>query len=343
MQLAFATSAFRRFSLDEALAQIARAGYPAAEIMCDAPHAYPEQLSAADRRAIRATLRELGLAVSNLNAFMMTAVHGPRPGDDLPRQARDFWYPSYVDPDPAERRKRIEHTKGCLQLAQDLGSPSISIEPGGPLDGRDEAVGLTLFEQALDELAPLAESLGVSVCIEPEPSLLIERTDQYLRFMERIDSAAVAMNFDVGHLYCVGEEPAEAVRRLGGQIRHIQIEDIAPTRVHRHLAPGDGAIDFVALRQALADTGYDGYVTVELYPYLEDPAPAATTSLDRLRSLGYHDQRLLLDDDRPGHAQRLVREADVVVGAGGIKGKGERSAGHDPGSRIRPGVEYSVR
>src|SRR6266516_1419556 len=169
MQLAFATSAFRRCSLDEALDQIARAGYPAAEIMCDAPHAYPEHLSQADRHAIREGLRARGLAVSNLNAVMMTAVHGPRPDADLPRQARDFWYPSYIDPEPAERRKRIAHTGACLQLAHDLGSPTISIEPGGPLDDRDEAAGLALFEQALDELAPQAESLGVLICIEPEP------------------------------------------------------------------------------------------------------------------------------------------------------------------------------
>lgn len=287
MQLAFATSAFRRFSLDDAFGQIKRAGYGAVEVMCDAPHAYPEHLSAADRRAIRERLDEHGLVVSNLNAFMMTAVHGARAGGDLPRQARDFWYPSYVDPDPAERRKRIEHTKGCLHLARELGSPTISIEPGGPLDGRDEATALALFEAALDELAPLAESLGVLICIEPEPGLVIERSDQYLRFMERVDSPAVGMNFDVGHLYCVGEDPAEAVRTLGGQIRHIQIEDIAPSRVHRHLTPGDGAIDFAALRKALAETGYDGYVTVELYPYLEDPNEAATTSLKRLRALGY--------------------------------------------------------
>lgn len=287
MQLAFATSAFRRFSLDEALDQIARAGYSAAEIMCDAPHAYPEHLSAADRRAIREGLRRRGLALANLNAFMMTAIHGPRPAGDLPRQAADFWYPSYIDPDPAERRKRIEHTKACLQLAHELGSPTISIEPGGPLDGRPEAEGLALFEAALAEIAPLAERLGVLVCIEPEPGLVIERSEQFLRFRERLGSPAIAMNFDVGHIFCVGEDPAAAARRLGPHIRHIQIEDIAASREHRHLAPGEGVIDFAALRQALAEIGYDGYVTVELYPYLEDPTGAAVVSLQRLRALGY--------------------------------------------------------
>ena len=87
MQLAFATSAFRRFPLDAALRQFAAAGYGAAEIMCDAPHAYPPDLGPDDVERIRASLRDNGLAVSNLNAFMMTAVHGPSAADDLPRVA----------------------------------------------------------------------------------------------------------------------------------------------------------------------------------------------------------------------------------------------------------------
>jgi sugar phosphate isomerase/epimerase len=84
----------------------------------------------------------------------------------------------------------------------------------------------------------------------------------------------------------IGHRPA-SLRRPGPQIRHIQIEDIAPSREHRHLTPGDGAIDFEAFRRALDDARYDGYVTVELYPYLDDPAEAARRSLARLRALGY--------------------------------------------------------
>src|SRR5687768_12956367 len=117
MELAFASSAFRRFPLPDALAAIAAAGYRAAEIMCDAPHAYPPDLGPDDVERIRVSLRENDLRVSNLNAFMMTAVHGPNAADDLPRVANDFWLPSYVDPDPADRRKRIDHTINALALA----------------------------------------------------------------------------------------------------------------------------------------------------------------------------------------------------------------------------------
>ena len=57
--------------------------------------------------------------------------------------------------------------------------------------------------------------------------------------------------------------------------RHYHLEDIAATRVHRHLIPGHGAIDFAATLRAIAATGYDGWLTVELYPYIDDPDDAA--------------------------------------------------------------------
>ncbi|MCC6176497.1 MAG: sugar phosphate isomerase/epimerase [Chloroflexi bacterium] len=287
VQLAFASSAFRRFPLVEAMSAIKAAGYDAIEIMCDAPHAYPPQLTASDIERINADLTAQSLSVSNLNAFMMTAVHGPAADDSLPRVANDFWLPSYVDADPADRRKRIDHTIGALALAAKIGAPTISIEPGGPLDGQTEARAWELFADAIAECAEHAERHGVVIGIEPEPGLIIERTDQYLRFMERVSSPMVGMNLDVGHLFCVGEDPADAARRLGPHVRHIQIEDIAASREHRHLAPGAGVIDFAAFRRALDDIDYDGFVTVELYPYLEDPSAAARQSLEHLRALGY--------------------------------------------------------
>jgi sugar phosphate isomerase/epimerase len=121
----------------------------------------------------------------------------------------------------------------------------------------------------------VAEQLSVPLLIEPEPQLLIERFHQYLEFVELIDSPLVGLNFDVGHAYCVGEDPQDWVAKMAPHTRHYHLEDIAATRVHQHLVPGRGAIDFPATLAAIKNTGYDGYLTVELYPYIDDPDAAA--------------------------------------------------------------------
>ena len=121
--------------------------------------------------------------------------------------------------------------------------------------------------------------------IEPEPGLLIERFDQYLEFIRRVDSPMVGLNFDIGHAYCVGEEPQDWVAKMHRHTRHYHLEDIAATRVHEHLVPGRGAIDFAATLAAIRDTGYDGWLTVELYPYIDDPDAAAREAKSKLGAL----------------------------------------------------------
>jgi sugar phosphate isomerase/epimerase len=63
------------------------------------------------------------------------------------------------------------------------------------------------------------------------------------------------------------------------------LEDIAATRVHHHLIPGDGAIDFGSVFQAIKDIGYQGWVTIELYPYVDDPDVAARTARERVLAI----------------------------------------------------------
>ncbi len=93
------------------------------------------------------------------------------------------------------------------------------------------------------------------------------------------------MNFDVGHFYCVSDPLPETVARLKHLTRHYHFEDIADTRVHEHLIPGHGAIDFETILSAIRETGYDGWLTVELYPYLEDPDAAGREAVDYLGRL----------------------------------------------------------
>jgi sugar phosphate isomerase/epimerase len=267
MQLAFSSNAYLRYSIEETIARIADIGYRGIELLADVPHAWPAGLLEPQKQAIRDALAKHQLTISNINAFMMNAIADPR---------QPYWHPSWIDPDPHYRAIRREHTKRALQLAHDLGAPHITTEPGGPLfPGQTWEAAADIFYDELMPCVEIAEALGIPLLIEPEPDLLIERFPQFLSFIERIDSRMVGLNFDVGHAYCVGEEPQDWVAKMAPHTRHYHLEDIAATRVHQHLVPGRGAIDFVATLKAIQATGYDGWLTVELYPYLDDPDAAA--------------------------------------------------------------------
>jgi sugar phosphate isomerase/epimerase len=267
MKLAFSSNAYLRFSIGETIARIASLGYTGIELLADVPHAWPAGLLEEQKQAIRDALAKHRLAISNINAFMMNAIADPR---------QPYWHPSFIEPDPHYRAIRREHTKRALQLAHELRAPHITIEPGGPLaPGQSWQTGADVFYDELMPCVEVAEKVGVPILIEPEPGLLIEKFQQYLDFAGRINSQMVGLNFDIGHAYCVSEDPQDWIARMAPYTRHYHLEDIAATRAHQHLVPGRGAIDFPATLSAIQETGYDGWVTVELYPYGDDPDGAA--------------------------------------------------------------------
>ena len=277
MKLAFSTNAYLKFSFQDAVRRLARIGYEGVEIMADVPHAWPACLLEEQKQAIRTVLSENRLQISNINAFMMNAVSDAR---------QKYWHPSWIEPDRHYRQIRIDHTMRALTLARELGARCITTEPGGPVEaGASWSQALRLFVDMIKPVAEHAEKEGVLLLVEPEPGLLIETADQFLEFMQHIDSPAIGLNFDIGHFYCVGDDPAATVPRLATYIRHFHLEDIASTRVHHHLIPGDGAIDFAATLRAIRKLGYQGWITVELYPYVDDPDAAARTALERVDAI----------------------------------------------------------
>lgn len=274
MELAFSTNAFLNFPFDEAVGRLSAIGYKAVEVMADVPHAWPAYLLGAQKAAIRESLAGRGLAISNINAFMMHAVDDPR---------QKYWHPSWIEPDRNYRLVRINHTKRALTLARELGAPCITTEPGGPVEaGASWARSLDLFVEEIKPVLEHAEREKVRLLVEPEPGLLIETSEQALEFMGRFDSPWLGLNFDMGHSYCVGEDPARVVPMLARHIGHVHLEDIAPTRVHHHMVPGTGAIDFEGVLSALSGGGYKGWVTIELYPCIDNPDDAARQAREHI-------------------------------------------------------------
>jgi len=273
MKLAYSANAYMKHTVLDAIDRIGALGYAGIELMADVPHLWPEWVGDAMIDDVRRRLDHRGMAISNVNAFMMNAV-------------QDFWHPSWIEPDLAFRRLRVAHTIAALRLADRLGAPSITTEPGGPLpDGVSREAAMDTFVEGLGEALTVAEEVGVALLVEPEPGLLIERMDEFLDLAERIDSPLFGLNFDVGHAFCVADPLPESIARMAALTKHYHVEDIAADRVHQHLIPGRGAIDFSAVISAIHATNYDGFITVELYPYVTDPDAAGREARDVLTPL----------------------------------------------------------
>lgn len=272
--LAFSTNAFKQNTLTQSIEAIAAIGYSGVELMADLHHAYPPTFPPAERARIRQLLADRKLRVTNINAFTHFV-------------CGDTYHPTWIETDPALVQRRIEHTKNSIQLARDFDCRTVSIQPGGPMIGSNESYDRAAerFASALSQVVETARTAGVIVAVEPEPGLLIQTADEFLKFKTTFfkNEDYIQMNCDIGHLFCVGDDPAKVIRQLPEHVAHVHLEDIGANRVHQHLTPGKGVIEFDAIFSALNDIKYQGDVTVELYPYETTAAGVAKLAWEHLR------------------------------------------------------------
>ena len=270
MKFAFSSNAFLRYDLLETIRIISNIGYEGIEIMADVPHAFPLHLTDSYIRMIRKAVEDHGLLISNINAFMHHA-------------DGDTYHPSWIEKDRNLRVKRVDYTLRCIELADRLGARNISTEPGGPLEEMSREEGLRLFREGLCAVEDKAREKGVRILIEPEPSLLIEKSGEFLDFFDGLDPEVFGLNFDIGHFFCVNEDPAELVEIMKDYAHHFHLEDISLLREHHHLMLGHGAIELPKVLNTIRDSGFDGFVTVELYTYENAAEEAAMEAFEYLR------------------------------------------------------------
>lgn len=125
----------------------------------------------------------------------------------------------------------------------------------GKGDLRDDTQGMDRVVQRLKKVTPRAEDAGVILGIE---SWL--NAEQHLEIIDRVDSPALQVYYDVGNsLHCKYDIYAE-IRQLGDQICEFHAKD------YENLF-GQGSVDFPEVRRAMDEIGYRGWIQLEPVKY----------------------------------------------------------------------------
>ncbi|MGE4159953.1 MAG: sugar phosphate isomerase/epimerase family protein [Planctomycetota bacterium] len=252
MILGYASNSLQGIPLTLALEAVARAGFRGVEILMDAPH-WTVENTARQVTALRKTLSITGLSLNNLNANDARLLGLPR----LPE-------PRPLDPEPAVRKRVLAWHRDLLALAQDLGSPALSIATG-PLPGRiSRTQAEDLLRYHLEFLLKAAEGGPTMVTIEFEPGHHWNSWQSIEGVLQEFNHPLLGCNFDIGHAACAGELLPETLAKALPRVRNIHFEDIQGRR-HEHLVPGRGDLPLPKILESLTDNGYKGGVTVELY------------------------------------------------------------------------------
>ena len=173
------------------------------------------------------------------------------------------WDAPLSDPDPAVVEKGLAGMKQALHSAKALGAETVLLVP---VVVNAKATTEEAWERShkhIPTLIPLAEELGVVIAIEEVwNGFLLDSASEFARYVDEFKSPWVKAYFDVGNVLAYGE-PQEWIRTLGDRIVKVHLKDFKKEgREWVNLRDGD--VNWPEVRKALADVGYNGYMTTEL-------------------------------------------------------------------------------
>jgi sugar phosphate isomerase/epimerase len=179
-----------------------------------------------------------------------------------------------ADADATVAAAAAEDVRTAIAWASELGAGAILI----PFFARGELVGEDAVDRcaaAFASLCPVAAERGVILAFE---GLLPARDVR--RLAERVQSPSFGCYFDLANPLRRGLDSATEIRSLGELVTRVHVKDtrVGPGDVH----PGRGRVDFVECARALAEIGYDGWLTLETPPA---PPPLVARDLSFARSI----------------------------------------------------------
>ncbi len=187
-------------------------------------------------------------------------------------------------PDAAIRQKTADYLIALAEATGDLGgnlmvlgSPKQrNLLPGvTPNEANDYAV--EIFERILPSLA----SFGVNLCLEPlapSETNFLNTCDEAQALIARVGHPNLKLHLDVKAQSAeVGRTVPDLIAQHGNQAGHFHAQD---TNLK---GPGMGDVDFEPILKSLVASGYDQWVSVEVFDYSAGAEATASQSYACLR------------------------------------------------------------
>ncbi len=216
------------------------------------------------------------------------------------------------------RKAALDYTLECVEMARKIGCPTLNIWPGQ--DGYDYHLQSDLVSERrwlIENLKTIAESApDIRFALEYKPkeprnySFLARASDTLLAVKE-IGLENIGVTIDTGHSIIAGENVSEAVvilQEYGKKLFHLHFndnyggwdDDMIVGSVHFPL--------YVELMYWLKETGYNGWYSMDQYPYREDGKGAIEASVKYLQMIDR-----ILDRQAVEELRGLIHEGDNVA------------------------------
>lgn len=248
------------------LRHLAAQGFSVFELMMYPGHAWPNEMDAARRKALRALISDNGLRLTTLNM----------PNVDL----------NIGGAAPEMRRYTLRILEGVVELAGELEAPAVVLGPGkfNPLFPAPKELLIGWFFEALDRLLPLAERAGTALWVENMPFAFLPGADELMAALADYGHDGIGVVYDVANAEFIGENLEAGFETVRPRLRLVHLSDTG-RQVYRHDPVGAGTVPFGEVARHFRTVGYGNIPVLEIIS--REPDRDIPASVRRLATLGW--------------------------------------------------------
>jgi len=190
------------------------------------------------------------------------------------------------------RNTAIQHSKEAIDFAAKIGCKTVTLWPGQ--DGYDYIFQADyikerqLFADGVKELCEYNKDIDITLeykLKEPRTHSYISTVGATLLMINDIGCENLGIALDYGHAALGYESPAEAVamcKMYGDRLKHIHINDNYRLWDDDMIVGSVHSLEYLEFIYWLRKTGYEGYMTLDQFPYREDGREAVAESAEWL-------------------------------------------------------------
>ncbi|MBI5955636.1 MAG: TIM barrel protein [Chloroflexi bacterium] len=194
--------------------------------------------------------------------------------------------------DPGKREYWRRNLLDSLALARRLGARQINSLAGNHMEGLSRQEELDCVAENLRWAVPGLEEAGLYLNLEvlnpfDNPCYLLTHSSKALAMIHQVGSDRIRLQYDIYHIQRCQGNLVEGFKAMLPFIGHVQVAD-SPGR-HQ---PGTGEINYRYVLQAIEDSGYTGFVSLEYNPLGSSEESFAWLSREKRRAATAADLRL---------------------------------------------------
>jgi sugar phosphate isomerase/epimerase len=260
LKFASFSGVFIEYSIQEAMQLTKRLGMDGIEIAAREPHISPST-SAPRVQEVKSLAASLGLEIPVLAGYMG----------------------GFSTASDKESMQAFDEFQRLLHIASELGSSMVRVSPGGPNAFMANDYHYAKAAHWLNKCAIEAKACKIDIVLEIHNQSLIETVDSSLKLLSLIEHDNVGMIHDAGNMYITETDYGrDSILNLGKHLFHVHVKD--ELRVAEVGTPGtfvnlthrgeekflqsrlgEGEADHQPMLDALRETGYNGWITLECH------------------------------------------------------------------------------